>query len=229
LAQRPHLAGGRDSVEEIPGQKFAAISDAPIPQYAIGIGEEFGLFDEHPMDFGVACHDGREQRPYSATDVYNGIRPAPIVGIGDLLVLVSAKLRECAIKSIVLFGMRPCIIPKGFAEYMLHRGLASHNAMTQGCRRPNVVLRGVVERVVAKSAGLMAKQLRDRVIGEYAGRYLIKRAKCSKCPKRAREGEDIHSGPVRKIRSGERARLKMVCDVMANESSNDWVEVHVIQ
>jgi hypothetical protein len=57
----------------------------------------------------------------------------------------------------------------------------------------------------------------------------MKRAKGPKCPKRTREGEDIHSGPVRKVLSRERARLKMVCDVMANESSNDWVEVHVIQ
>src|SRR5208283_1841119 len=181
------------------------------------------------MDFGTAGHDGREQRSYSATDVHKGIRSSPIVGVRDLLVLFSAKLSQCVVKSIVLFGMPPCIVPKGFAECMLGRGLASHNAMPQGCCRPDVVLRGVVEREVAQSTGLMAKHFGNRVVGEYAGRYLIKRPKCPERPKRVREGEDIHSGAVRKIRSRERARVKMVCDVMANESSNDWVEVQMIQ
>src|SRR5215467_7971651 len=106
---------------------------------------------------------------------------------------------------------------------MLRGGLASHDAMTQSCGRPDMVLRGVVDREVAESTGLMAKQFGNRVIGEYPWGDLLECAKGRERPQHAREGEGVQPGPARKIRRGEWVRLKMICDLMANESCEDRI------
>jgi hypothetical protein len=82
---------------------------------------------------------------------------------------------------------------------------------------------------MVKTAGSIAKQVGYRVVVKYSGRYLLERAQCRERPERPRQREYIDSSALREVRSSEWTLVEMVWHAVADEGSNNRVEVSVIQ
>ena len=78
LAERPHLAGGGNRMEEASTDELASIPHTALRQKPVRIGEDLGLLDEHAADPGMLLESSGQQGTGASADIHDCAHAGPV-------------------------------------------------------------------------------------------------------------------------------------------------------
>ena len=100
LAERLHLAGGGNRIEEASADELASIPHTALRQKPVRIGGDLRLLDEHAADPGMPLERGGQQGTGASAYIHDRAHAGPVVRARDLLVFVAAQSGEGPVEHI---------------------------------------------------------------------------------------------------------------------------------